>query len=112
MSRQLMLWETEVVPTGNGRAQVVAKKPLLEGGVDEARRVLGGLDAVTRDDIYRLIRRGYIRAWKKMPGVQRRDGRASNCKLVVDIESVLMHRQRMQEECMAPAERMENCSLF
>ncbi|MGJ8674045.1 hypothetical protein [Rubritalea sp.] len=107
-----MLWETEVVPTGNGRAQVVAKKPLLEGSVDEARRVLGGLECVTRQDIYRLIKRGYITAWKKMPGVMRGDGRASNCKLVVDIESVLKHRQRMQEDCMVATERMENCSLF
>ncbi|MGJ8674043.1 hypothetical protein [Rubritalea sp.] len=41
-----MLWETEVVPTGNGRAQVVAKKPLLEGSVDEARTIMGGWDLI------------------------------------------------------------------
>lgn len=112
MKRQLMLWETEVVPYGAGRAQVVASKPVVEGDVDAARRILGGTSVVSRDNIYRLIKMGYINAWKSMPGAVRSDGRRSNCKLVIDLESVTRHRERMQQECTQPAQRMENCLLF
>lgn len=115
MGRQmkLLLWETEVVVTGGGSAQVVARKPKLEGSVDDARKALGGLESVSRWDVYRLIKAGYITAWKLKPGMPRKDGRAGNCKYVIDMESVLIHRQRMQEECTRPAERVQqNCFLF
>lgn len=109
-----MLWTTEVSSMGDGSARIVAKKPLLEGNVDEARKILGGLEAVSRQDVYRLVRQKYITGWKVRPGLARKDEKASNCKLVIDLESVVVHRQKMQANQIADRARPEekNAELF
>lgn len=104
-SKQLMLWHTKVARAGDGQAVVRADTPVLEGGVDQARKALGGFDAVSRYDVYRLIRDGYIRGWKKRPGAARGDGRRSNTKWVVDIGSCLAHRARMEKEACGAVAR-------
>lgn len=85
---QPLLFEAEVIATGAGQATVRARRPVLEGGVDEARRVLGGRGVVSRETVYRLIAEGRIRAWKpRGAGAARRDGRRGNAKWVVDLGS-------------------------
>jgi excisionase family DNA binding protein len=84
---QALLFEAEVIGTGDGTATVRARRPVLEGGIGEARRVLGGRGVVSRETVYRLIREGRIRGWKPRGGGMRRDGRLSNAKWVVDLGS-------------------------
>ncbi len=56
----MLLWVTEVTQSGDGRAVVTAKRPVLEGGMLEARKALGSVESVTRDDVYRLLHAGHI----------------------------------------------------
>ncbi len=109
-----MLWETKVSSNGDGSARIMATKPVLEGNVDEARKILGGFAAVTRQDVYRLVRQKYIVGWKVRPGMERKDGRATNTKLVLDLESVVKHRELMQSNQIAPRSRpiLEDGELF
>ena len=112
---QLMLWVTEVTKTGDGRAMITAKAPMLEGGIEAARKALGGLDIVTRDDVYRLREEGFIRARKNRPGKKRRDGRAPNTKWIFDLVSC--HKARMDKSGQTPREDLlpvqtANCDLF
>lgn len=114
---QLMLWVTEVSQAGDGRAVVTAKTPALEGGIDKARKALGGLDVVSRDDVYVLLRLGYIRARKNNPGRRRSDGKASNTKWIFDLVSCASHKARMDKAGRAAREDMlpsrgSNCDLF
>lgn len=114
---QLMLWVTEVSRAGDGRAVLTARTPALEGGMDKARKALGGLDVVSRDDVYALLRMGYIKARKNNPGKKRKDGRASNTKWVFDLVSCASHKRRMEASGQTAHEEMlpfesENCDLF
>ena len=116
--KQMMLWVTEVSQSGDGSAVVTAKQPVLEGGIIAARKALGGLDSVTRDDVYRLREEGFIKARKLRPGKRRKDGRASNTKWIFDLVSCAAHKQRMEKEGNTPKEEMlkcdarGNCDLF
>lgn len=114
---QLMLWVTEVTQAGDGRAVVTAKTPAMEGGIEKARKALGGPDVVSRDDVYTLLRLGYIKARKNNPGRKRKDGRASNTKWIFDLVSCASHKRRMEKagqtahEDMLPSQG-SNCDLF
>jgi hypothetical protein len=94
---QPMLFEAEVIATGPGCATVRAHKPILEGDVAEARRVLGGFEVISSDTVCRLIREGKLRAWQPRGGGRRTDGRGSNAKYVVDLASCYRLRAKMLE---------------
>ena len=106
-TQALLLWDTDVTVSSAGHAHVKARKPVLEGNVDRAREVLGGKDVVTRYDVYRLIKRGMITAWQLDKGVVRADKKKSNRKLIICLESVMRHRERMRAERSMPAPRVE-----
>lgn len=84
-----LIWESELVSRGDGRMELVAKKPLSEMSVKRTARVLG-VSEWTVTDLYRL---GLIEGRK--PGarvLKRRDGKKSNAALRLDSESVLRYK--------------------
>ena len=91
---QPLLFEAEVIQTGDGQATVRARRPVLEGGIEEARRALGGRRVVSRETVYRLLREGRIRGWQPRGGRPRKDGRRSNAKWVIDLGSVYEWREK------------------
>lgn len=116
--KQLMLWQTEIRKAGDGQTLLVAVKAEVEGDTRAARKALGGLDSVTRDDVYRLREAGFIKARKLRPGKARKDGRAPNTKWIYDLVSCAAHKKRMEEAGNRPVEEMlqgdagGNCELF
>lgn len=87
---QLLIWETEVVKAEPGRAIVQARKPLHTMSAKQAARVLG----LSVDRVYDLWQAGCLEGSKPGAIARRRDGRASNAKLVLDAESVLRWKER------------------
>jgi hypothetical protein len=85
----LCIWETEVTPAGEGRATVVARKPLYRMSVAQAAKMLG----CGKDAVWRAFRAGLITGWKPGARSQRKDGRASNAALVLDAESVMRYKE-------------------
>lgn len=85
----LAIWETEVVPAGENRAVVTARKPLHRLNVEQAAKILG----CPKDTIYLIYRAGLITGWKPGARSNRSDGRASNAALVLDAESVLRYKE-------------------
>jgi hypothetical protein len=84
-----MLWETVVVPQGNGRA-VIAKRPMADKVVTvaDAMRVLRPLTGYRhRGFVWGLIRDGRLRAGKPA-GRARADGKPSNARWMVDAVSL------------------------
>lgn len=84
-----LIWESELVQRGDGRVELVARKPLSEMSVKRTARVLG-VSEWTVTDLYRL---GLIKGRK--PGARvlvRRDGKRSNAALRLDSESVLRYK--------------------
>ena len=89
-----LIWESEIVPRGDGRVELVARKPLSEMSAKRAARVLG-VSTWTVTDLYRL---GLIQGRK--PGarvLKRKDGKRSNAALMLDSESVLRYKQQRDE---------------
>lgn len=84
----LLVWESEVIPAGENAARVVARKPLSRMSVAQAARVLGCSEWTVR----KLYRVGALRGYKPGAAMERRDGRASNASLMIDAESVLLHK--------------------
>jgi excisionase family DNA binding protein len=95
-----LVWETEFVPAGpNQAAMVRAKRPLSTMHIPQAAKILG----VSEDTVSELYRAGLIDGYK--PGARRirRDGRASNARLVLHSESVL--RYKAEREAQSRKER-------
>jgi transposase len=85
----LLVWESEVVRTGANEVRIVAKKPLCRMSSAQAAKCLG----VTEWTVNKLWRAGKINGYKPGAATKRKDGRASNAKLVLDAESVLRHKE-------------------
>lgn len=85
----LCIWETEVTQAGDGRAVVVARKPLSRMSSKQAARLLGCSEWTVR----KLFRLGLLSGWKPGAAAKRKDGRGSNACLVLDAESVLRYKQ-------------------
>jgi excisionase family DNA binding protein len=85
----LLVWESEVVKTGNNEVRIIARKPLSEMTSKQAAKCL----RVTEWTIHKLWRAGKLQGYKPGAAKKRRDGRASNAKLVLDAESVLRHKE-------------------
>jgi len=95
MSEQLALfWESEVVKNPNGSVTLTATRPLSHMSRKQAARAIG----CSEWDVSRLFRLGYLRGYK--PGAFRRraDGRASNAKLRLCSEGVLLYKQARERE--------------
>lgn len=89
---QLLIWESEVVPAGEGRVTLIARKPLSHMGRKQAAKILG-CSEWTVSDLYRL---GLLDGWKPGERVRRSDGRRSNAVLRLDSESVLRYKAKIQ----------------
>ena len=90
----LLIWESEVLPAGEGRVTVVARRPLSHMGRAQAAKILG-CSAWTVSDLFRL---GLITGYKPGARVKRKDGKASNAALRIDSGSVLLYKQRQQAD--------------
>ena len=89
MAQQLLIWESEVTAAGDGRAVVVARKPLYRMTRAEAARLLG----CSEWTVSRLYRLGILSGWKPGAGTtKRKDGKASNAAVVLDAGSVLEYK--------------------
>jgi hypothetical protein len=87
----LCIWETEIQPAGEGRAVIVARKPLSRMSSAQAAKILGCTEWTVR----KLYRMGLLSGWKPGAARKRRDGRASNAALVLDAGSVLKYKQEV-----------------
>ena len=87
-----LIWESEIVRRTDGRVELRAKEPKKHMSRREAAKVLGVSEWTVSD----LHRHGLLRGHK--PGARRvrRDGRASNAKLVLDAASVLEYDARVK----------------
>jgi hypothetical protein len=90
---QLLVWESEVTPAGEGRAVVTARKPLYRMTVRQAAKVLNCSEWV----VSKAFRHGKISGWKPGAIQQRRDGRKSNAALVLDAGSVLAYKESVTQ---------------
>ena len=89
-SEQLtLIWDSELVSKGDGRVELVARRPLSHMSRKRAAKVLG-VSEWTVSDLFRL---GLIDGYK--PGARRvrKDGKASNAALRLDSESVLRYKE-------------------
>ena len=86
---QLLIWESEVTPAGDGRAVVTARKPLYRMTAKEAAKVLNCSEWV----VTKAYRAGLISGWKPGAIKTRKDGRGSNAALVLDAGSVLAYKE-------------------
>lgn len=89
-----LIWTSEIVTDGDSAVRLVARKPLSHMSREQAAKVLG-VSEWTVSDMFRL---GILKGYK--PGARRvrKDGRASNAKLRLDSESVLMHKAAQERE--------------
>jgi hypothetical protein len=90
-----LIWESELVARGDGRMEVVARRPLSHMSCKQAARALG-VSTWTVSNLYQL---GLIAGYKPGARVRRKDGRASNASLRLDSESVL--RYKAEREAMS-----------
>jgi hypothetical protein len=92
----LLIWETDVVRSGDGQVTLRASRPLSQVSAKRAARMLG----VSEWTVQKLYRLGLLAGYKPGAAVKRRDGRGSNARLVLDAESVLRYKARQQAEAM------------
>lgn len=90
----LLIWESEILPAGEGRVTVVARRPLSHMSRKQAAKVLG-VSEWTVSDLFKLR---LLDGYKPGARVKRRDGKASNAALRLDSGSVLLYKQRQQED--------------
>lgn len=88
----LFVWESEVVTRGEGRVEIVARRPLSHMSRKQAARVLG-VSEWTVSDLFRL---GLLEGYKPGARVKRKDGKASNAALRLDSGSVLRYKQERE----------------
>lgn len=87
-----LFWESEVVSNSNGTVTLRAVAPLSHMSRRQAARALGCTEQV----ITNLFRLGMLRGYKPGGWRVRKDGRASNAKLRLCSESVLMYKRRQE----------------
>jgi hypothetical protein len=85
----LFVWATEVRQTGDGRAELVARKPVRDLSVKKAAEIIG----CPREVVWRIFRAGLITGSKPGAIAVRKDGRGSNAALRLDAESVLRYKE-------------------
>lgn len=89
-----LVWESELVPRGDGRMELVPRRPLSHMSRKRAARVLG-VSEWTVSDLFRL---GLIDGYKPGARVVRKDGKASNAALRLDSESVLRYKAERESD--------------
>lgn len=89
-----LVWESEVVRSGDNQVTLRARKPLSRMSVKRAAGLLG----VSEWTVRKLYRMSLLDGWKPGAAVKRGDGRASNAALVLDAESVLRYQERQKAE--------------
>lgn len=89
-----LIWESELVRDGEGSVRVVARKPLCRMTVKAAAKLLG----LSEWTVCKLRKEGILKGAKPGAAKKRRDGRASNAKLMLDAESVLLHHEASKRE--------------
>ncbi len=90
----LCIWESEITPAGDGRATIVARKPISHMSRKQAARLLG-CSEWTVSDLYRM---GLLKGCKPGARAVRRDGKASNAAVRLDSESVLRYKALREAE--------------
>lgn len=90
-----LIWESELLPKGDGRMELVPRRPLSHMSRKQAARALG-VSEWTVSDLFRL---GLLRGYKPGARVQRKDGKASNAALRLDSESVLRYKAEREAMC-------------
>jgi|GEM_PF-2941129 len=90
----LLIWESEVVPAGEGRVTMIARRPLSHMSRKQAARVLG-CSEWTVSDLFRL---GLLAGYKPGARVRRKDGKGSNASLRLDSGSVLEYKAARQAD--------------
>lgn len=88
-----LVWESDLVPRGDGRMELVARRPLSHMNRKQAARALG-VSEWTISDLFRL---GLLKGYKPGARVKRSDGKASNAALRLDSESVLRYKAEREE---------------
>lgn len=91
-----LFWESEVVANPNGSVTLRATVPLSHMSRKQAARAIGCSEQV----ITNLFRVGLLKGYKPGGWRQRSDGRASNAKLRLCSESVLMYKRRQELAAM------------
>jgi hypothetical protein len=87
-----LFWESEVVSNPNGSVTLRATVPLSHMSRKQAARAIG----CTPQVITNLFRLGMLKGYKPGGWRVRKDGRASNAKLRLCSESVLMYKRRQE----------------
>lgn len=87
-----LVWESELVPRGDGRMELVPRRPLSHMSRKLAAKVLG-VSEWTVSDLFRL---GLLDGYKPGARVHRKDGKASNAALRLDSESVLLYKAQRE----------------
>lgn len=95
MAEQLLfcIWESEVTRSGPNSVTLTARKPLHRMRPAQAAKVLGCSDWLVR----KLYRDGILSGWKPGGLKPRKDGRASNSRVVLDAASVLEYKQKVSQ---------------
>jgi hypothetical protein len=88
-----LIWTSDLVTRGDGRTELVARKPLSHMSRRRAAAVLGVSEWTVSD----LFRMGLLEGYKPGARVKRRDGKASNAALRLDSESVLRYKAQREE---------------
>lgn len=87
-----LFWTSEVVTNADKSVTLRAVTPLSHMSRQQAARALG----CTPQVITNLFRLGMLRGYKPGGWRARKDGRASNAKLRLCSESVLMYKRRQE----------------
>ena len=79
-----------------GSAKLVAKKPLSTCDIKRVLKILGMPNTRgAKSTIYRLARLKILKATKPGATTVRGDDKRSNAKMVFDMESVLVYKQKL-----------------
>lgn len=90
-----LFWESDLVTRGDGRVELVARRPLSHMSRKQAARALGVSEWTVSD----LFRMGLLEGYKPGARVVRKDGKASNAALRLDSGSVLRYKQEREQMC-------------
>lgn len=88
-----MLWETKVTPQADGSVRLEAVGFQNECDVARARVILGGEDVVSAKMVRKLCRLGLIESYKP-GGLPRKDGKPSNARIVINVDSCYAYRSK------------------
>ena len=95
---QLLLWDTSIAKNPDGTTTLTPRKPLATCSIERVLTILGLSDTRgARSTIYSLVRCKILKATKPGAIHNRRDNKKSNARLVFDMESVLLYKQKLQQ---------------